>query len=112
WAKDRIEQKPEPAKAKEKDKGGDKEKEAGGEDALRTRDDAFRRLLEVADFFRRTEPQSVVPHALEQVVRWGRMSLPELLVELIPEEAPRKGLFKQVGIRPPEPPPKPEGAKK
>jgi hypothetical protein len=30
------------------------------------------------------------------------MSLPELLSELIPEEAPRKNVFKQVGIKLPE----------
>jgi hypothetical protein len=40
------------------------------------------------------------------VVRWGRMPLPELFQELIPEEASRKGLFKITGIKPPEPPKK------
>ena len=81
---------------------------AGGAagDGLRTREDAFRDLMKVAEFFRRTEPHSVVSYALEQVVRWGRLSLPELLVELIPDEGPRKSVFKQVGIKPPEPPPK------
>jgi type VI secretion system protein ImpA len=69
-------------------------------DAIQTREDAFRALLKVAEFFRRTEPQAVVSYALEQVVRWGRMPLPELLTELIPEDAPRKNLFKQVGITP------------
>ncbi len=42
-------------------------------------------------------------------MRWGRLSLPELMMELIPDEAPRKNLFKQVGIRPET---KPEPAKK
>ncbi len=74
-----------------------------------TREDAFRELLKLADFFRRTEPQAVLSYALEQVVRWGRLSLPELMLELIPDEAPRKNLFKQVGIRPET---KPEAAKK
>ena len=78
-------------------------------EALRTREDAFRELLKLADFFRRTEPQAVLSFALEQVVRWGRLSLPELMMELIPDEAPRKNLFKQVGIRPET---KPEPAKK
>jgi type VI secretion system protein ImpA len=81
-------------------------------DVIRTREDAFRNLLKLADFFRRTEPHTPVSYALEQVVRWGRMPLPELLAELIPDEAPRKSLFKQVGIKPPEPPPKAEAAKK
>jgi type VI secretion system protein ImpA len=75
-------------------------------DVIQNREDAFRNLLKVADYFRRTEPHSIVSYSLEQVVHWGRMSLPELLIELIPEEAPRKNVFKQVGIKPPEPPPK------
>ncbi len=77
--------------------------EHGG--AIRTREDAFRTLLRVADYFRRMEPHTPVSYTLEQVVRWGRMSLPELLTELIPEDKSRQGFFKQVGIRATEPPP-------
>src|SRR5512135_344351 len=80
-------------------------------DVIRNREDAFRALLKVAEYFRHAEPHSIVSYALEQVVHWGRLSLPELLTELIPDEAPRKNIFKQVGIKPPEPPPK-EAAKK
>jgi type VI secretion system protein ImpA len=75
----------------------------GAAGALRTREDAFTELKRVADFFRRTEPQSIVPPALEQVIRWGRASLQELLTELITDEGPRKSLFKQVGIKSSEP---------
>jgi type VI secretion system protein ImpA len=71
---------------------------------LRTREDAFEMLLKVADYFRRTEPHTPVSYALEQAVRWGRMGLPELLTELIPDETARQQLFKQVGIKPPEAP--------
>jgi type VI secretion system protein ImpA len=71
---------------------------------LRSRDDAFRHLLHVAAFFQRTEPHSIVPYALEQVVRWGRTSLPDLLTELIPDDTPRNVFFKQVGIPAAEPP--------
>ena len=80
-------------------------------DVLRTRDDALRILLKVGEYFRRTEPHNPVSYVLEQAVRWAQMSLPELLTELIPEEKSRKDLIKQVGIKPPEPPPK-EAAKK
>jgi type VI secretion system protein ImpA len=66
---------------------------------LRSRDEAFRTLLQVAEYFRKYEPHSPVSYALEQAVRWGQMSLPELLSELIPDEGPRQHLFKQVGIR-------------
>ena len=81
-------------------------------DVIRTREDAFKSILKVADFFRRTEPHTIVSFALEQVVRWGRMPLPELLTELISEEAARKNLFKQVGIKGDGPPAKPEPPKK
>lgn len=78
---------------------------AGGvSGAVRTRDDAFRALLQTADFFKRTEPHSPVSYLLEQAVRWGRMPLPDLWAELIPEEDHRLNLFKLVGIRPPERP--------
>jgi type VI secretion system protein ImpA len=67
--------------------------------AMQTRAEAFRLLLEVADYFRRVEPQSVVSYGLEQVVRWGKLSLPELLRELITDDNPRQQFFRQVGIR-------------
>jgi type VI secretion system protein ImpA len=67
---------------------------------VQSREDAFRALLQVAEFFRRTEPHSPVSYALQQVVRWGRMPLPQLLSELIPESGTRDALFKWVGIQP------------
>jgi len=69
---------------------------------IKNRDEAFDRLRKIADYFREHEPQSIIPYALEQVANWGKMSLPELLSELIPDEGPRKNVFKQVGIKPPE----------
>ena len=76
--------------------------EAGGVGQARSRDEAFRTLLQAADFFKRTEPHSPVAYLLEQAVRWGRMPLPDLWAELIPEEDYRRQLFKLVGIRPVE----------
>jgi type VI secretion system protein ImpA len=70
--------------------------------AVATREDAFRALLQIADFFKRTEPHSPVSYNLEQAVRWGRMNLPELLEELIPDGGARQNLYKVLGIRPPE----------
>jgi len=74
----------------------------GAAPTVRTREDAFRALLQVAEYFKRTEPHSPVAYALEQAVRWGRMSLPDLLAELIPEQSAREQIFKVVGIRPAE----------
>jgi type VI secretion system protein ImpA len=75
-------------------------------EVIRTREEAFRDLLRLAAYFRQTEPHGIISYALEQIVRWGRMSLPELLAELITKDDIRKDLFKQVGITPPAPPPK------
>ncbi|AMV23272.1 hypothetical protein VT84_02610 [Gemmata sp. SH-PL17] len=74
---------------------------AGGErlPTVRTRDDALNAILQLSDYFRRTEPHSMVPYALEQAVRWARMPLPELMTELIDDDSARRALFKQVGIR-------------
>jgi type VI secretion system protein ImpA len=68
-----------------------------------SREDAFRALLQVAEYFRRTEPHSPVSYALEQAVRWGRMSLPDLLTELISDSAVREDIFRRAGIQKQEP---------
>ncbi len=78
--------------------GGDR-KSSG---PIRNREAAFQSLLQVAEFFKRTEPHSPISYALEQAVRWGRMPLPDLLTELIPEEPARLQLFKLVGITRPD----------
>lgn len=69
-----------------------------------SRDDAFNAILNVADFFQKTEPHSPVSYGLRQVVRWGRLSLPELLIELIDNEETRDQLFRHVGIEKPAEP--------
>ncbi len=70
----------------------------GGLGPTTSREQAFNTLLAVAEFFRRTEPHSPLSYALEQAVRWGKMPLPALLSELIPDAAVREQLFRQVGI--------------
>lgn len=56
-------------------------------------------LTQVAKFLRRTEPHSPISYAIEQCVRWGTMSLPELLREILADEGARDSLFQRVGIR-------------
>lgn len=70
--------------------------------SIRTREDALRTLSLAAEFFRRTEPHTPLSFALDQVVRWGRMPLPALLSELIPDTTARDQLFRMVGISQPE----------
>jgi type VI secretion system protein ImpA len=66
---------------------------------VQTRQEAFEALLRVAEYFRKTEPHSPVSYALEQVVRWGRMSLPELLSELVSDTSAREAVFLRTGIK-------------
>jgi type VI secretion system protein ImpA len=66
--------------------------------SVATREEAFRTLLQVSDYFRRTEPHSPISYALEQAVRWGRMSLPELLSELVSDKSTREEIFRRAGI--------------
>ncbi|MEO5369631.1 MAG: type VI secretion system protein TssA [Magnetococcus sp. DMHC-1] len=69
--------------------------------AIASRDQAFTSLLEVASFFRRTEPQSFIPSMLENVVRRGRMTLPELIKDLVPNDDARQDIFLRAGVLPP-----------
>jgi type VI secretion system protein ImpA len=70
--------------------------------SIRSREDAFRSLLKIADFFRDTEPHSPVSFALEQAVRWGRMSLPDLMKDLIADDSVRGEMFRRAGIQEPD----------
>ena len=63
-----------------------------------SREHAFLMLEAIADYFRQTEPLSPIAYTLEQTVRWGRMSLPDLLTELIPDGNARQYYFRMVGI--------------
>lgn len=68
-------------------------------DTIETREDAFRQILKVADFFRRTEPHSPLSYALERIVRWGRLPLPDLMKELITDNSSVVQMFNLVGIK-------------
>jgi type VI secretion system protein ImpA len=69
---------------------------------IATREDAFRALGVAADYFRRTEPQSLIPLVIDEAIRRARLPLSELLAELIPDDATRKQFFVMSGVRPPE----------
>ena len=107
-----VEEKKDDAKGEPGSNGKPKEEEGGEKlPVIHNREDALNAILQLGEYFRRIEPHSPVPFALEQAVRWARMSLPDLIAELIPEDGPRKALFKQVGIRAPEPAAKDEKKK-
>jgi type VI secretion system protein ImpA len=70
---------------------------------LVTREDMLRELERIADFFRRTEPHSPLAYTLEEAVRRGRLTWPELLAEVVPDDKIRSGMLVMLGIRPAPP---------
>jgi type VI secretion system protein ImpA len=108
-----------PAEAMQVMTGGDAEPEpgsaagtAGGGFArvaaspgqIASREDALRALGEIATYFRRTEPHSPLSYTLDEAVRRGRMTLPDLLTELVADADARNAILNSLGIRPPPPP--------
>ncbi|MBF0332329.1 MAG: type VI secretion system protein TssA [Alphaproteobacteria bacterium] len=71
----------------------------GGGDHLANRQEAIRVLLDVAAFFKRTEPQSLIGYSLEELARRAQMPLPELLAELLSDDGPRRQLLTAAGIK-------------
>jgi len=75
---------------------------AAREGGAMTREIAFQRLRELAEFFRKAEPHSPIADHIEEAVRWGQLSLRDLLAELIPNESARQEAFTRIGIDKPE----------
>lgn len=65
-----------------------------------TRDDMLRELGRIAEFFRRTEPHSPLAYTLDEAARRGRLSWPELLAEVVPDDKARSAMLIMLGIRP------------
>ena len=99
-----------------KDKGGLTEMDASEEEGLlgvngqpqgsasgplRSREDAFRRLAEVAAFLRQKEPQSPIYLLVERAVAWSRMPFDQLLGEMIKDASARGQVGELLGIKPP-----------
>lgn len=72
----------------------------GAHGPIKSRDDAFRRLAEVSEFLRRSEPQSPVPLLIDRAICWGRMPFHELLEEMIKDENTRGQVSELLGIKP------------
>ena len=67
---------------------------------IATRHEALKRLSEVALFFRQTEPHSPVSYLIERAVRWGGMSLRELLTEVVKSNDALSNIWETLGIDP------------
>ncbi len=61
---------------------------AGGRTgAIQNRQDALKRLSEVAEYFRKSEPHSPVSYLVNRAVKWGEMPLESWLQDVIKDEA-------------------------
>lgn len=65
-----------------------------------TRESMLKTLSDVAQFFRQHEPHSPLAYTLEEAVRRGRLTWPELLGEVVPDPQARAIILSQLGIRP------------
>ena len=65
-----------------------------------TREDALASLAELSEYFRRTEPHSPLAYTLAEAVRRARLTWPELLEEVVPDQSDRDSILLRLGIRP------------
>lgn len=66
---------------------------------VKTREEAFKKLLEISEFFRKTEPHSPISYMLERTVKWGDLPLDSLIRELIPDSSARDYYGSLTGIK-------------
>ncbi|MBA3683664.1 MAG: type VI secretion system ImpA family N-terminal domain-containing protein [Planctomycetes bacterium] len=71
--------------------------------AIADRDEAIRRLREVADWFQRSEPHGPVGFLVQRAVHWSGMSFQEVFRDLLANNAQAQNeLWQSLGLRPPE----------
>jgi type VI secretion system ImpA family protein len=76
----------------------ERERSFGG-GPIRSRSEAYRRLLEAAEYLLRTEPHSPTPYLVKRAVAWGNMTLVDLLQELVANEHDRKAIYGLLGVK-------------
>ncbi len=67
--------------------------------SIKSRDEAYRMLAAAADYLLIHEPHSPTPHLVKRAVSWGRMSLTELLRELIQDDSNLRQIFNLLGVK-------------
>lgn len=96
----------EPAAEQEQAQAGDQSSAVSVNTAARGpiggREQALRQLEEIATWFKQNEPNSPLGYTLEEAARRGRMLWPELVAELIQDDATRGALLVSVGMKRPD----------
>lgn len=68
---------------------------------VRSRQEALRRLAEVSEFFRRTEPHSPVAYLVQRAIKWGQMPLENWLQDVIKDDTVLGHLRETLGLNTP-----------
>jgi type VI secretion system protein ImpA len=66
--------------------------------AIQNRQDALKRLAEIADYFQRTEPHSPVSYLVQRGVKWGNMPLETWLQDVIKDDSTLSSLRQTLGF--------------
>ena len=77
---------------------GDENQSPTGSNGPLTRENAFKRLLDISTFFQQSEPHSPVPYLLRKAVRWGNMPLADLLRELVEDTTVLAHIYNLTGM--------------
>jgi len=78
----------------------------GSPGSISSRDEAYRRLREVAEYLRRTEPHSPVPPLLDRAVRWGNMTFEKLFEDVVKNKDAQTQTRDLLGLESEHPTPK------
>ena len=65
------------------------------------REQALRRLAEVAAWFKSNEPNSPIGFTLDEAARRARLAWPDLVAELVSDETARQTLLTSAGMKRP-----------
>lgn len=63
-----------------------------------SREEAYRRLGEIADFLSKIEPHSPTPFLLKRAISWGRMSVVDLLQEIVRDKNDYQNILQLLGV--------------
>jgi type VI secretion system protein ImpA len=69
---------------------------------IRSRAEAYRRLVEASDYLVRTEPHSPVPYLVKRAIGWGNLNLQDLLPELVRNNSELSDIYRLLQIGRPE----------
>ena len=64
-----------------------------------SRANAYVMLELAAAYLKQTEPHSPTPYLVTRAVTWGRLSLPELMQEVLREEGDLNRYFSMLGVK-------------